>query len=182
MLRNTDKQYGSMAKWLHWISAVLIVGMLILGYFVRTGPEATFGILIAYHKFFAVILFVVMLFRVIWRWANPTPSLSGMPRHQAIAAHINHWLLYLCIFVMLFAGWFMTSFGGHPMDIFGMNLALPLTINKPVSHLFGSIHYWTSWVLFCLIILHILAALFHQFILRDKLVNRMLPQKKRNLF
>jgi cytochrome b561 len=182
MLRNTEKRFGSLAKWFHWVVAILAIGLLILGYLIRTGSQNTAGQLIGYHKFFAVILFFTMLIRLIWRWINPRPRVSKVPCAQAALSWVVHYSMYISVFTMAIAGWLMSSWGGHSVFFLGLNLALPVEANQSLSHVFGNIHYWTAWTLFVLIGLHFLAALYHQFILRDKLINNMLPQKKNNLF
>jgi cytochrome b561 len=122
-----------------------------------------------------------MLVRLIWRFVNPRPRVSGESSIQAAAAWIVHYLMYIAVFSMAIFGWLMSSWGGHSVYFLGMNLALPVKKSQPLSHLWGDFHYWTAWALLSLIVLHLLAALYHQFILRDKLINRMLAQKK-NVF
>jgi cytochrome b561 len=47
--------------------------------------------------------------------------------------------------------------------------------DKPLTALFHQIHALSAWVLLGLIGLHILAALFHRFVLRDEVLQSMLP-------
>jgi cytochrome b561 len=94
-----------------------------------------------------------------------------------------HYLLYLSIFVLIFAGWGMSSWGGHSVPFWGKtNWALPVAVNLNISHSLQAVHYWGAWALFTLIILHLIAALYHQLILRDNLISTMWRQKTRRLF
>lgn len=181
MLKNTAQNYGSLAKWLHWLAALVIVAMLIMGYLTTVLEHP--GSLYFYHKSLGATLLIVMVVRLIWRWCNPQPKHIHIPQSQRIIARIAHYLLYLATFVMIIAGWCMSSYGGHPVPFWGKtNLALPVSINKPLGDWFESAHHWAAWSLFGLIIIHILAALYHQFMLHDNLIRSMLPQKKRGLF
>jgi cytochrome b561 len=181
MLKNTTQHYGSLAKWLHWVGGLLVATMLILGY-LTTVLDHT-GSLYFYHKSLGITLLAVMVVRLIWRWANPQPKHPQIPTLQTVVAKIVHYLLYLSTFVMVFAGWGMSSWGGHSVPLWGVaNVALPVAVNKSISSTLIDVHLWAAWTLFALIIIHLLAALYHQLILRDNLIGSMLPQKKRNLF
>ncbi len=181
MLRNTEKYYGSVAKWLHWIVVLILLFQFILGHIMRAG-ENNPDWFYFYHKSSGATLFFIVLFFLIWRLANPHPKLTRMPRCQEITAALVQWLLYISVLVMGIAGWAMSSWGGRSVPFWGLNLALSVTKNPPLSGLFADIHFIASWVLVGLASLHILAALYHQFVLRDNLIGGMLPQKKRNLF
>lgn len=184
MLRNTNRHYGSLAKWLHWVSAILIAAMIILGYLTTViHNRQVVGTLFYFHKPLGIVLLVVMVIRLFWRWSNPRPEVPSVPRWQNAVAGIVHYLLYLSVFVMIFAGWGMSSWGGHSVSMWGItDVALPVTKNKAIAGFLNTTHLWAAWALAILIIVHILAALFHQFILRDGVLGGMLPQKKRDLF
>ena len=183
MLRNSTKYYGSMAKYLHWASALLALTILTLGYYSTTiHDHSVLKNIFFFHKSLAMTLLPIMLFRLIWRWLNPTPKHAGMSGLQTLAATGVHYLLYISLFTMVFSGWGMSSWGGHAVSFWGLNLALPVVLDKTFGHLLASIHLWAAWTLFSLIVLHLLAALYHHFFLRDNVLSGMLPQRKRNLF
>jgi cytochrome b561 len=181
MLKNTSENYGSLAKWLHWIAGLFILAMLIMGYLTTVLDHP--GSLYFYHKSLGATLLIVMVVRLIWRWCNPQPKHPQIPRPQQAVAKLVHYLLYLATFVMIFAGWGMSSYSGHGVPFWGLaNVGLPVALNKPLANWFEAVHHWAAWSLFVLIIIHILAALYHQLIVRDNLIGSILPQKKRNLF
>lgn len=183
MLRNTARHYGAMAKWLHWVVALLALTILSLGYYSTTTDDHTvLKNIFFFHKSLAVTLLPILLFRLMWRWFNPTPKHAGISGLQTLTATLVHYLLYIALFTMILSGWGMSSWGGHPVSFWGLNLALPVEIDKPLGHLLATIHLWAAWTLFCLIVLHLLAALYHHFFLRDNVLTGMLPQKKRSLF
>lgn len=183
MLKNSVKRYGSVAKWLHWVSALFALAILALGYYsTTTNDHAVLKNIFFFHKSLAITLLPIILFRLIWRFNNPVPKHVGLSTLQASAATLVHYLLYLSLFTMIFSGWGMSSWGGHAVTFWGFDVTLPVTVDKAFGHLLASVHLWAAWTLFCLIVLHLLAALYHHFFLRDNVLTGMLPQRKRNLF
>lgn len=181
MLKNTEKHYGSVTKWLHWIVVLILLFQFILGHIMRAG-ENNPSWFYFYHKSSGATLFFIVLFFLVWRLANPHPKLTRMPRGQELTAAVVQWLLYISTLVMGLAGWAMSTWSTHTAPFWGLNLALSVTKNAALARFFADIHFIASWILVGLAVLHILAALYHQFVLRDNLIGGMLPQEKRNLF
>ena len=179
MLKNTPTAFGSLAKWLHWTCSVLIIAMLVIGCLTTFLPNgAVRNSLFFYHKSIGVTLFALLLFRFLWRLGSVQPKHAGMARLQQVSAHITHYLLYLAVFVMILAGWGMSSWGGHPVAFWGIgNVAWPVMQNKALGHLGSVVHLWGAWILTGLIGMHVLAALYHHFIKKDHVLTGMLPKK-----
>ncbi len=99
MLKNTPKQYGSITKIFHWTIALLIIGMLCLGFFM-SGP------IVNVHKLVGLLILVLVAARLIWKLFNPQPTLPETVSHlEKIAARSVQGLLYLCMFGMPLSGW-----------------------------------------------------------------------------
>jgi cytochrome b561 len=123
----------------------------------------------------AAILFFIAL-RLVWRFLRPVPLAADMPAWQARLASFTHTGLYVLILIMTFLGWAATGYRGWTVWLFGV-VPLPSLAAKgdAWAHTAGDIHDYMVYVLAALIILHIAAALYHYFILRDRILQRMVP-------
>jgi cytochrome b561 len=86
-----------------------------------------------------------------------------------------HWSLYLLIVVMTVLGWAAANFRGWPLTVFGFALPNLAAKGDSWAHTAGDIHTFLVNVLLALVGLHVLAALYHHFIVRDKVLKRILP-------
>jgi len=170
------KRYTHTAMALHWLMALLIPAMLTLGHYMHDLKLSPLKLqLYSYHKWLGVSLLLLALLRIIWRLTHQPPALY-LPRWQQLASSAVHDLLYLLLIAIPVSGWLMSSAKGVQTVWFGI-LPLPdlLEKNEALGHLLGKVHGSLSSVLLILIIMHIAAALKHQFIDRDQLLSRMLP-------
>lgn len=182
-LRNTEKTYGKLSKFLHWGMFVLVVGMICVGYYMHELPKETpeelmykIGV-IGLHKAFGIIILATIIFRFIWRARNTVPKMpEEMSGLEKIMAHMSHLLLYVLVLIMPLSGWLMSSAGGHKVSVFGL-FTMPSLMekNKSLSGLFHEIHEITVVVLIVVIILHAAFALYHHFIKKDDTLKRMMP-------
>src|ERR1700733_2292354 len=103
-MRDAPTQYNAVAKTLHWLMASLIACMLLLGVIMTTGDildghDKTVALHI--HESVGMIVLMLGLLRLTWRFANPVPSLpSLMPRWERVAAHMGHIALYVLLIAM----------------------------------------------------------------------------------
>ena len=90
-LRNSADQWGSLAKALHWLVAIGIFVLIWLGWSqseMPSGDERTRIRLI--HGSIALVMFVLMTVRIIWRWMNETPAHpDGLPAWQRLSATLQ---------------------------------------------------------------------------------------------
>lgn len=175
-------RYGATAIALHWVLGLAIVGVFGVGWYMTGLPFSPQRLkLYNWHKWAGVTILALSLLRVLWRATHRPPELpaavqAGMPRWQHIAHHGTHHLLYLLFFVVPLVGWAYSSAAGFPIVFLGL---VPLPSFVPTSpELAEAIkpwHAWTAYALAALVVLHVAAALKHQFIDRDGLISRMLP-------
>lgn len=175
-------RYTWQAIVLHWLLAVLIIGMLALGYSLEDIPRNTpaRGFYVNLHKSFGVLALVLVLVRLGWRLGHrPPPPAPGMPRWQAVAAAWSHGLLYLCILLQPLSGYLASSFGKYGVKFFGIELPNWGWEDKALRGFFGEVHGAVGFALAVLIAIHVLAALKHLLIDRDQVFQRMLPGRRR---
>ena len=172
-LTSSPTRYGSVAIAIHWLTALAILGMLISGLSAAntTDPQTQFTLLRG-HAITGSLVGVLTVFRIVW-WMffdrRPADQ-SGLSRGQSIAAHVVHYGLYAVIIVMVSSGFATVIMTGANLQLFG---AAPLPL--PDFHLAPpmTVHGILSRVLIALLLGHMGAALYHQFIRRDRLLARM---------
>lgn len=170
-VKSTASRYGSVAIVIHWTAALGIVATFVLGLMAdrATDPLAEVPLLRG-HVILAISVVALTLLRILW-WAladrHPQPA-EGQPRWQRLAAQGVHVLLYVIILLMGASGIAtLIASGAGPALIAGT--ALP-----PFEELIPRVaHGIMSKLLLALLAAHVGAALYHQFIRRDRLLARM---------
>jgi cytochrome b561 len=173
------QRYTNTAIALHWLIAVLIVGTFTLGLVMTDIPGLTPTKLRYYswHKLAGVTLLALAALRLLWRLGHRAPGYpASMPGWQRKLAHALHGLLYILLFAVPLSGYFYSLASGVPVVYFGV-LPLPVLIDadpalKPVLK---ALHYWLNMVLAGSVGIHLVAALWHQLVVRDRVMQRMLP-------
>ncbi|WP_144113418.1 cytochrome b [Paraburkholderia sp. BCC1886] len=174
--------YSGPAIALHWLIAVLIVCGFYIGWIMTDIPGFTPTKLkyFSWHKWIGVTVFALAVLRVLWRAGHRAPPLAnGTPLWQKGAAHAVHGLLYLLMLAIPVTGYLYSSAAGIQVVYLGI-VPLPTLIgpDDALKVVLRSVHIWLNYTLLVLVILHVLAALKHQFIDRDGLLGRMLPFPK----
>lgn len=175
-LRNTNIEYGSLAKALHWLVAIGLCALIYLGLEqagMERGDERS-GIRFI-HASIASLVLMLMTVRIIWRFMSEVPAHpEDMPAWQRMMSSIVHWGLYLTVFVQLFAGAMVVGTGGNGIPVFKL-----FTIPVPVAENHDAHEWWEEVHEFCwkpiaiLLTLHILAALYNHFIVKNDVLRRM---------
>ncbi len=173
-----NTSYHPIAKALHWFMALVIFGLLALGFVMSGMPLSPEKLqYFSWHKWAGVSIFVLVWVRLAWRLVNPPPPYaSSMPRHVQLLAHAGHLALYALMVIIPLSGWLMSSAKGVQTVWFGV-LPIPdvLSRDKELGHLLEEVHSLLNWGLMALVVGHIGAALKHHFIDRDDTLTRMLP-------
>ncbi len=175
-LRNTKDQYGTLARSLHWLVAIGIFALLWLGLEqsgMESGPERQ--AVRDLHGSIALIVFVLMSVRLVWRFMNVVPGHPpGTPDWQRRAATVVHWGLYISVFVQIVAGAMAVSTGGRPLAFFGLfSIALPVAESDAGHEFWEEIHESVWAVIAALLIVHVLAALYHHFVAKNDVLRRI---------
>jgi cytochrome b561 len=178
-LRNSAEAYGSLAKFLHWAIVLLIVPQ----YFLIEGAEEfaegsrEAAQLMDLHKSLGMLVLILALVRIAWKIMNrPHPAPIGEVVWQRKAAAAGHGILYLLILLQPLSGWVMSSAGEYPVSLFGW-FAFPAIVgpNHDLHEALEEVHEVLFWLTVVVAAVHIAAALFHHWVLRDDTLRRMLP-------
>ncbi|TRX72981.1 cytochrome b [Pseudomonas mangiferae] len=174
--RNSPSRYGLVAILLHWGVALVFFGMFALGLWMvgqdyyspwyRTAPEL--------HKSIGLVLLVVMVGRLVWRFVSPPPPALVHSRPTRLAVKAGHALLYLGLFALLVSGYLISTADGRGIAVFGL-FEVPATVTglPHQEDVAGKIHLYLAWTLVVLSAIHALAALKHHFVDRDATLVRM---------
>ena len=171
--------YTGTAKALHWLVVALLIVQFTIAWtmpdITRNTPLTT---LISLHFSVGVLIFLVIIIRLAWRMTHPEPRPEeGVPPWQTISARIVHWLLYLLLLVLPVLGWVNASWRGMPVSFFGLFVMPKIVATRGASWGWtGDVHtLLATYVLLPLVGLHVAAALYHRFVRRDRVMQRMLP-------
>lgn len=175
-LKNTDTEYGNLAKLLHWLVAIGIFALIWLGLQqsdMESGPERQ--AVRDLHGSIALVVFVLMTIRLVWRWMNPMPvPPDGLPAWQNAAAQLVHRGLYVAVFGQLLAGMLAVASGGRALAFFGLfSIPLPVAETDYFHELMEEVHETVWGIIAILVAVHIAAALYHHFVAKDDVLRRM---------
>jgi cytochrome b561 len=164
---------------LHWLTVLLIIVQFSTVWLLETVDEkSSFAmLLLGMHRNSGVLVWVIGLARLVWRhnFAYLPPFPPGMPRLQQTIAKANEYSLYILLLLQPITGLGRVLLRGHPFDLFFWEVPV-LFENDPIRHLFVEAHEVGAKLLLALIGLHVGAALFHRLVLRDGVLQRMLPR------
>ncbi|MEY4588978.1 MAG: hypothetical protein RL497_1054 [Pseudomonadota bacterium] len=179
-LKNTDKTYGWVAIVMHWVSAIVVLGLFFLGLWMsdldyyhawyKTAPDI--------HRSIGVVLIGFTLLRLLWRSVNIKPTeLLDSPGWQLTLARVIHGLLYTWFFFMFVSGYLITTAKGQGLEVFNW-FVIPALITgvENMEDTAGGVHLGLACGFMCLVFLHAGAALFHHFVKRDNTLRKMLGQ------
>jgi cytochrome b561 len=164
---------------LHWLTVLLIVGQFTTAWLRETvDHESSFAVaLLAMHRTTGVLAWTVGLVRLLWRrnFAYLPPFPESMPKLQQSIAKANEYSLYALLFVQPLTGLGNVLFRGHAFQLFIWEVPALLEPNPAIRSVFVKAHEFGATALLALIGLHAGAALFHRLVLRDGVLQRMLP-------
>ena len=172
--------YTATAKSLHWLMALLIFGLLALGFYMSDLPLSPEKLqFYSWHKWAGVSVFVLVWLRLFWRVTHRPPAFAAsLSATQQTLAHLGHLALYLLMIAIPVSGWLMSSAKGVQTVWFGV-LPLPdlLGRDKALGAQLADLHSALNIGLLVLIGGHAAAALFHHLVRKDDTLRRMLPAR-----
>lgn len=169
---------GKVSIFLHWLIAIVMIGMIVLGIYI--GENEAYH-LMPTHKSVGILIFVFVVWRLILRLSKGFPTPLGNPSAlQHLVAMIVHWILLLGTVLFPLSGMIMSAMGGRGLNMFGLELVAsnivdgkPVALNGALAGLAHTIHTSIVPVMIAAIVLHILGALYHHWIVKDDTLKRM---------
>jgi cytochrome b561 len=172
MLKNDNNHWGVVSRLLHWLVAFLIIGLLYVGLYMAGLPDSPSKFeLYGFHKSFGIMVLGLVAIRIMWRLLTMTPDLPD----KLLLSRLSAPVLYLAMLTMPISGVVMSQAGGYPISVFSL-FTVPTFMDKnpDLGKLAWQVHGYAGKVFIVLICLHILAALYHQLVLKNNLLGRMI--------
>ncbi len=173
----SGRRYTEIAQHLHWITAGLAFAIIPIAWVMTHLPEHSPNQepLFDLHKSLGLTIWLLIVARLVWRATHPAPKLGPhTPAWIEWGSKASHWLLYLLFFLMPISGFTTSSAGGYGVKFWGVPLP-NLPKNEGLAKLAGTAHVLSSYAVYALIGLHILATVWHVAVRRDGLLQRMIP-------
>lgn len=183
-----SKSYSNGAVILHWLIAILLIAQIAGGLYAADLPREQLDLkreLFQLHKSFGIVILLLTLVRIGWRFAYKAPPLpAAIPGWEKLAARVAHVGFYVLLLAIPLTGWAHVSTSPRvvPTVLFGV-IPWPdfpfLSRGKEITEFFEEAHEIGAKLAILLIVLHIGGALKHQFVNRDEVLARMLPFLKK---
>jgi cytochrome b561 len=171
-------RYTRTTIFLHWIIALLIVALFALGYYMvdipRNTPDRAYYFNL--HKSLGVVAGLLIILQFVRHMTHrPPPLPASMPSWEIKTSLAVHWVLYLLMIAVPLSGYISSSFSKYGVHVFGLKLPHWGWDSKELRDVYVSVHSITAILLIALIVIHVLAALKHLLVDKDKVLQRMLP-------
>jgi superoxide oxidase len=176
-VRDGRRRFDLVTIGLHWATVTLIAGLFGSAWLLLASDREHAAILLTVHRSLGVATWVAAIVRLGWRlgYAYLPPFPQNMPKVQQRLAKTSEYCLYALLLFQPLTGLAQSLTRGRHFMLFAWRVPKVMAGDKPLTVLFHQIHAVSAWVLLGLIGLHILAALFHRFVLRDEVLQSMLP-------
>ncbi|OLQ84926.1 cytochrome b [Vibrio ponticus] len=174
------KNYNIVARAIHWVSAIVVIGMFAVGLWMvdlsyysewyRTAPH--------WHKSIGLLLAILTLIRLVWKGVTPSPKVEGNA-FEKIAAKLVHGLMYVVLLVLFVSGYLISTEDGRAIDVFDWFSVPGLgALFEGQADIAGEIHFYAAWTLILMAAVHALAAIKHHVIDKDNTLRKMIGASK----
>ena len=159
---------------LHWLSAILLLVQIPLGFYLVDLDFGEQRINIEnIHVIIGLSIFYIVILRLVNKILNPTPKLNpSIFKGQVFLAKMNHILLYLAILSITVSGILKKLFNGETLIIFFKEIQIK--DNFELANQFYNIHILSNYTILVLIVIHIMAVIVHRLFFKDNLLKKML--------
>jgi cytochrome b561 len=178
----TPRRFDAVTIGLHWATVLLILGMFATALFVGFAADEEQAATFLYiHRSLGLATWIVVFCRLGWRlsFGFLPPFPNTMSKVQQWLAKASEYGLYGILLIQPLTGLMQSFARGRPFSLLAWEAPSVMTRDQTLTDLFTKIHEVTAWVLLGLIGMHILAALFHRLVLKDEVLQSMLPWKPR---
>lgn len=176
-------RYSRTAITLHWLLAALLAFQIALGWRMGDLTAATGQFhAVQLHKSIGITILLLTLARVAVRLWKPRPAPHYDRPWARRLAGLVHFGLYLFMIGAPLTGWLIVSTSRIPVPTLLYETVpwphipgLDGAMRKPIHEAGETVHGALAWIGIALLALHVVGALRHQWLLRQPLIERMLP-------
>lgn len=172
--------YNRTARWFHGIVAFVVLGLVIpAGIWIRYFEPADQAFkmqLYNLHESLGLVVFVLTLARLTWRWMYPPPVWPlATPAWVRLASGFSHASLYVLLLLMPITGFLATNAWGFPLVVFEwIPIPSPLSKDELLARALSYTHWCGAVSMGVILCAHLLGAVYHRFLARDALARRMI--------
>ena len=178
MWKNTELNYGRIAKILHWFTALTVFSLFALGFWMvdltyysqwyKTAPH--------WHKSIGILLFLATLFRLVWRYYNLAPkAVANHSKWEKTASKITHVTIYVLLLTLMISGYLISTADERAIEVFSWFEVPALgELFDSQADISGVIHLYLAYTLIAISLLHAVEAIKHHFIDKDDTLKRMI--------
>lgn len=174
-IRDTTAGYGLPTRIVHWLMAMAIVAMYLLGLWMvdlnyyspyyRTAPDI--------HRSVGMLLLFMLVLRFAWRLVNDKPSDTELSLFERRIAQLVHWGFYPLLLALMVSGYLISTADGRPIEVFNWFSVPALVHDKGIEKAAGEAHEFLADLTMIIIALHAAASLKHHFLDRSRVLARM---------
>ncbi|MCG9577682.1 cytochrome b [Vibrio tubiashii] len=179
-MKSEVKNYNLVARGVHWISALVIIGLFAVGIWMvdlsyysewyRTAPH--------WHKSIGLLLAGLTLFRLFWKIVTASPKVEGVA-YEVIGAKLAHLGMYAILLALFASGYLISTEDGRGIDVFTWFTVPGLgALFENQADIAGQVHFYAAWALIIIAAVHAIAALKHHFINKDNTLRKMIGASK----
>lgn len=175
-MRDMAPTYGVLHRALHWTTAILIAGLLPVGWYM-VDLDFTDWKLTVYtlHESFGVIVFTLTGVRLVWRLLHPVEPEAGLSPVERATSRAVHLAMYALMIAIPLSGWIGTSAFGFPVQwMFLFTIPSPVAKDDALGRLVLDAHGWLAMGFAALVALHLAGVAYHAFFKKDRVLDRML--------
>ena len=170
-------QYDRMLVALHWLLALGLIFQLGLGLWMEDLPKEPVGVRAQwfnFHKSIGLCLGLAVLWRLGWRVTHSVPApVNPFGSWSQRLADAAHKAMYACMLLMPISGFLGSNFSPYPVKFFGWALPRLFEPNPDMKSLLSEVHEGVATLFMCLVALHVIAVVWHVWVKRDGLLQRM---------
>ena len=168
---------------LHWVTVLLVIALFASAWLHAVAEAQHSGFtpaLLQIHRSLGVTVWLITAMRLVWRLtkARMPPFLSGMTRLHRATVKCSEYVLYALLLAQPSTGLLTTLLSGRPFALYAWQFPA-LVRHDMLRAVFHQSHELGAWALAALTLSHAAAALFHHFVLRDDVLERMAPIMRR---
>lgn len=183
LIKDTSDGYGLVSRLFHWLMALAIVGLFVLGWWMvgldyyspyyHRAPDL--------HRSAGIVLLIALVARIVWRVVNIKPGDAELTPFERKASALVHIGFYPLLLALLISGYFISTPDGRPIDVFGLFNVPSLIQQKGLADTAGLVHRVLAYTAMAVALVHTIAALKHHFVDKGSTLTRMwsgLPTSK----
>lgn len=169
------ERYPASLRALHWMRAILVLGLLWAGWYMTGLPEdvsAAYDFYYPWHKTFGLLALPIVLLQMLIRVRTPQlpEPPAALPRHERVLSTFVHRATYVLLVLVPLLGYAMSSSFTESDGVlfFGLHVPELLPKNDDAFRIFQWLHKVLAYSLLGLIVLHVAGALKHRFLDADR--------------